>query len=45
MCTLPNFQAHDLSELEKNRKKVAKKAEAKTVEIIISEQPLVKNSI
>lgn len=40
MCTLPNFATRDLEELEQNRKKEIKKAEAKTVEIIVLEQPL-----
>jgi hypothetical protein len=44
MCTLPNFEARDLEELKRNRKRETKKAEAKTVEIIIPEQPL-ENSI
>jgi hypothetical protein len=40
MCILPNFAIRDLIELEQNRKKETKKAEAKRVEIIVPEQPL-----
>jgi hypothetical protein len=45
MCTLPNFEAWDLEELTRNRKRETKKAEAKTVEIVIPEQTLLENSI
>jgi hypothetical protein len=45
MCTLPNFEARDLERLGQNRKKRIKKAEAKTVEIIIPEQPFLENPI
>jgi hypothetical protein len=45
MCILPNFTAQDLAEYEQNRKKETKKAEAKTVKIIIPDQPLLENSI
>jgi len=45
MCILPNFTKRDLTELGQNRKKETKKAEAKTVEIIIPEQPLLEKSI
>jgi hypothetical protein len=39
MCILPNFATRDFTELKQNRKKETEKAEAKTVEIIIPEQP------
>ena len=39
MCILPNFEPSDLEMLRRNGKK-AKKAEAETVEIIVSEQAL-----
>jgi len=45
MCILPNFATRDLAELKQKRKKETKKAEAKTVEIIIPEHPLLENSI
>jgi hypothetical protein len=45
MCILPNFAAQDLAERKQNRKEEIKKAEAKTVKIIIPEQPLLENSI
>jgi hypothetical protein len=44
MCILPNFATRDLTELEQKRKKETKKAEAKTVEIIIPEQPLLEST-
>jgi hypothetical protein len=44
MCILPNFVTYDLEEFRRNRKKETKKAEAKTVEIIIPEQPIVEIS-
>jgi hypothetical protein len=40
MCILPNFEARDLEEFKKNRKKEVKKAEAETVEMVIPEQAL-----
>ena len=42
MCILPNFEARDLEEFKKNRKREGKKAEAETVEIVVAEQPLEK---
>jgi hypothetical protein len=45
MCILPNFEACDLASIKQNRKKETKKAIAKTVKIIIPEQPLLENSI
>jgi hypothetical protein len=45
MCILPNFATRDLKELEQNREKETKKTEAKKLEIIIPEQPLLENSI
>jgi hypothetical protein len=45
MCILPNFATHELQELEQKREKVTKKTEAKKLEIIIPEQPLLENSI
>ena len=45
MCILPNFAAQDLEEVRPNRKKETKKVKAKTVEIIVPEQPLLENSI
>jgi hypothetical protein len=40
MCILPNFEAADLEEFKKNRKRKNKRAEAETVEIIVPEQTL-----
>jgi hypothetical protein len=45
MCILPNFEARDLEELRRNRKRGNKKAEAETVEVIIPEQPLLEKQI
>jgi hypothetical protein len=45
MCILPNFEKCDLSELKQNGKKGTKKSEAKTVDIVIPEHPLLENSI
>ena len=44
MCILPNFPTSDLVELEKNKKKETKKAEAETGELIVPEQPLLETS-
>ncbi|MDX1813632.1 MAG: hypothetical protein R3319_02475 [Candidatus Bathyarchaeia archaeon] len=40
MCILPNFEAADLEEFKKNKKRKSKKTEAETVEIIVPEQTL-----
>jgi len=45
MCILPSFTAQDLAECKQNRKEEIKKAEAKTVKIIIPDQQLLENSI
>jgi hypothetical protein len=45
MCNLPNFEARDLEALSRDRKRGKKKAEAKTVEIVIPEQPLLENQL
>jgi hypothetical protein len=45
MCTLPNFEAWHLEELRQNRKRENKKAEAKTVKIVVPEQQLLENPI
>ena len=45
MCILPNFEAPDLEKLRRNEKRGIKKAEAKTVEMIIPEQALLENPI
>lgn len=45
MCTLPNFEARHLEEFRQNRKRENKKAEAKTVKIVVPEQQLLENQI
>jgi len=40
MCILPNFEAADLEEFKKKRKRKSKRVEAETVEILVPEQTL-----
>jgi hypothetical protein len=40
MCILPNFEATDLEEFKKNRRRKSKRVKAEMMEIIVPEQTL-----